>query len=321
MKNKTINILIILFIILFILSTIILLRQIYFKNHVNINCSNNSTNNPVKNSSIIPSVTENYSEEFRNSFKIEYDEKDNINFDTHYGIYNSTIVAFGDSITYGTGMPEGSNHWTDIISERFNLNLINSGIPGNTSSQGLARIQEDVLNFNPDYVIINFGMNDNYLKEKNTPNVPLQTFKNNLEEMIIKIRSIDAIPILVAPNKIIEGNRGDGNTGGNASYRYKRHPAIFYDDVGGANAQLKIYCDTMRDIAVEKHVYFIDMYSESDKYDLYHFLRSLENDTNDDGVHPHKLGAQIYGKVIGDFLNKLQIRTSKNKKFLKLYIK
>lgn len=79
----------------------------------------------------------------------------------------SKIVAFGDSITAGEGITAGADRWTDIIKNRFNLELINSGVSGNTSTQGLERIEKDVLIHKPDIVLINFGMNDKSMEERN----------------------------------------------------------------------------------------------------------------------------------------------------------
>ncbi len=54
----------------------------------------------------------------------------------------SKIVALGDNITAGEGIQAGYYNWTDIIKNRFNLELINSGVSGNTSTQGLERIEK-----------------------------------------------------------------------------------------------------------------------------------------------------------------------------------
>lgn len=246
----------------------------------------------------------------------DWNSKCDVNSDSRVDIYDmvlmskhlnesTTIVAFGDSITAGIGVPDGHKKWTDTIKERFVCNVINSGIGGNTSSQGLVRIKTDVLDHNPSIVIINFGMNDHYMIGDNVANVTLTVFKENLNSMVDQVKQINAIPILVTPNQIIEGDKGNGNMSGSASYYYKRHPANWYNAVGGANAQLKLYCDAIKEVAIENNVSFIDMNIESAKYDLYQFLRTLQNDVVDDGVHPHALGAEIYGKIIGDYLSTL----------------
>ena len=40
------------------------------------------------------------------------------------------------------------------------VNIINAGISGNTAEQGYARIERDVMKFQPDLVVVCFGLND-----------------------------------------------------------------------------------------------------------------------------------------------------------------
>ncbi len=218
-------------------------------------------------------------------------------------IKSAKVVALGDNITYGENFQTGNKLWTDLLKERFSLELTNAGVNGNTSTQGLERLKKDALEKNPDFVIINFGLNDHYFVDKNKENVPLDKFKSNLESMIKQIKEKKAIPILVAPNKVIEGNKGNGNMGGNANYYYKKHPANWYNEVGGANAQLKKYCDAIKEIAEKNKVGYVDMYAESEKQELYTMLRSKMNSNLEDGVNLSTEGAKLYAQVIGDYLD------------------
>ena len=218
-------------------------------------------------------------------------------------IKDATVVAFGDNVTYGENFPAGNKLWVDLLKERFNLDLTNAGINGNTSAQGLERLKKDVLDKNPDFVIINFGLNDHYFVEKNKENVPLDKFKSNLEAMVKQVKEKKAVPILVSPNKVIEGNKGNGNMGGNANYYYKKHPANWYTEVGGANAQLKKYCDVIKQVAESNEAGYIDMYSESEKQDLYTILRSKMNSNLEDGVNLSNEGAKLYAQFIGNYLD------------------
>lgn len=211
----------------------------------------------------------------------------------------SKIVAFGDSITAGEGIPVGADKWTDIIKNRFNLELINSGVSGNTSTQGLERIEKDVLIHNPDIVLINFGMNDKSMEERNKAKVDIRTFEENILTMIYKIRNIRAIPILITTNYIIEGNEN--------GYYYSRHDNDYYTEVGGAEIWLDKYIQKVREIAEAQKVDLIDVRRECEIHDRYKFLRSLENDSYADGVHPHTYGVLVYAKVIGDYLDEKYI--------------
>ncbi|HWQ75428.1 MAG TPA: SGNH/GDSL hydrolase family protein [Syntrophomonas sp.] len=71
----------------------------------------------------------------------------------------SKIVCLGDSITYGWPWgPEVS--WTTMLAGAIDAEVINRGIPGNTTSQMLARLKQAVLKHNPTHVIIMGGLND-----------------------------------------------------------------------------------------------------------------------------------------------------------------
>lgn len=69
------------------------------------------------------------------------------------------IVCLGDSITYGWPWgPEVS--WTTMLGNIIDGEVINRGIPGNTTSQMMERFDKAVLKTNPTHLIIMGGIND-----------------------------------------------------------------------------------------------------------------------------------------------------------------
>jgi acyl-CoA thioesterase-1 len=94
-----------------------------------------------------------------------------------------TIVCLGDSITAGTsatvpGKDDKSKSWPAFLQKKVNIPVINAGVAGNTSAQGLARVKRDVISKNPRIVIILLGANDYHQK------IPMATTKNNLQRII-----------------------------------------------------------------------------------------------------------------------------------------
>jgi acyl-CoA thioesterase I len=77
------------------------------------------------------------------------------------------IVCFGDSIT-GIYYHSGNKRaWPEMLKVALNrlypkadIKVINAGISGNTSAQGLVRMQKDVLAHKPHLVVVMYGMND-----------------------------------------------------------------------------------------------------------------------------------------------------------------
>ncbi len=105
-----------------------------------------------------------------------------------------SIIAFGDSITFGAGLSP-SLSYPARLSALLRKPVCNAGVNGNTTALGLARLDADVLRFEPVDVLILFGTNDCGLFGHS---VPLAAFRSNLEEMVRHIRSAGGTPILMS---------------------------------------------------------------------------------------------------------------------------
>lgn len=83
----------------------------------------------------------------------------------------TTIVAFGDSITFGYGVSKKCTYTRRLESflpqcyPSVNWKIENSGVNGDTTREALQRLQKDVLNYHPNIVFILFGSNDSCLLE------------------------------------------------------------------------------------------------------------------------------------------------------------
>lgn len=69
------------------------------------------------------------------------------------------IICFGDSLTYGTGAPRDKSYPAQL-SQLIGRPVINSGIPGDTTTKALQRLDRDVLSQSPRIVLITLGGND-----------------------------------------------------------------------------------------------------------------------------------------------------------------
>jgi lysophospholipase L1-like esterase len=103
-----------------------------------------------------------------------------------------TVVAFGDSLIEGVGATEG-NDFVSLLSKRTGKKIINAGTSGETTEQGLARIDE-ILDMKPDLVLVLFGGNDalrRISKQQTFQNLDsmLTIFKaNNVEVVLLGIQ-------------------------------------------------------------------------------------------------------------------------------------
>lgn len=99
-----------------------------------------------------------------------------------------TVVLFGDSITAGYG----TEAITPILQEKIQQllgeeaekwELINAGMPGDTTADGLKRLEKDVLAKHPTIVTIFFGANDT----NQARCITIEAFENNLISMLKRI--------------------------------------------------------------------------------------------------------------------------------------
>ncbi len=109
------------------------------------------------------------------------------------------MLAFGDSLTYGTGV-DSENSYPSLLGTLIGREVINAGIPGETTRQGLARLPGVMSQYNPDLVILIEGGND-FLRR-----LPRKETRENLHRMVELIKSGGAQVILVAvpePNLLL----------------------------------------------------------------------------------------------------------------------
>ncbi|MFP4350516.1 MAG: arylesterase [Thermodesulfobacteriota bacterium] len=101
----------------------------------------------------------------------------------------TTLIAFGDSLTYGTGAGPGRDYPTRL-SELLGLPVVNAGVPGDTTASALRRLAADVLTRSPRIVFITLGGND--LKN----GVSREAAFGNLREIIEGIQAEGALVVL-----------------------------------------------------------------------------------------------------------------------------
>lgn len=104
---------------------------------------------------------------------------------------DSVIVAFGDSLTQGVGVSISESYPSQLES-LLGVKVVNSGISGQTSQQGLVRIDAVLNQYMPDVIIICYGGND-VLQRKSKSELT-----NNLGQIIQAAKQKGIEVILVA---------------------------------------------------------------------------------------------------------------------------
>jgi acyl-CoA thioesterase-1 len=103
------------------------------------------------------------------------------------------ILAFGDSLTAGSGLAAGSGYPEKLqkaLDERgYNYRVINAGVGGDTTGGGVARVQS-AIRMKPEIVILELGGNDGLR------GIPIDVMRSNLDELVTEFKNAGAQVLL-----------------------------------------------------------------------------------------------------------------------------
>lgn len=116
----------------------------------------------------------------------------------------SAVVVLGDSLSYGTGANTGEDYPT-LLAKSTGWNIINAGIPGDTTAGGLERLPELLEEHQPKLLIVELGGND-LLHQ--TPQSEIMT---NLKNILTLAKAQGVKTILVAIPEISALKAAVGN--------------------------------------------------------------------------------------------------------------
>jgi acyl-CoA thioesterase-1 len=134
---------------------------------------------------------------------------------THYGEHSTPLIAFlGDSVTHGVfEVNEGVDGKFDLITDpeavyhaRLKrklqtifpcapITILNAGISGDNAQGGLARLDRDVLRYQPDLTVVCFGLNDSGRCEAG-----LDDYESGLRGIFKKLKAADVETVFLTPN-------------------------------------------------------------------------------------------------------------------------
>lgn len=113
---------------------------------------------------------------------------------------DDVIVAFGDSLTAGVGTSL-ENSYPSVLADLSGINVVNAGVSGETTSEGLVRLPEVLAEHNPSLLILLEGGND-ILQNQNSSRI-----QQNLERMV-QIAFDRGVPVVLigVPEKSLFSN-------------------------------------------------------------------------------------------------------------------
>jgi acyl-CoA thioesterase-1 len=113
---------------------------------------------------------------------------------------NDVVVAFGDSLTYGTGASEEESY-PAVLTQLISRQVVRAGVPGEVTARALQRLPLILDEHRPQLVIVCLGGNDMLRK------LDLAQTKANLHAMLetLKARGIAAVLVGVPRPALLAG--------------------------------------------------------------------------------------------------------------------
>jgi acyl-CoA thioesterase-1 len=107
---------------------------------------------------------------------------------------SDVILAFGDSLTFGTGAAE-SESYPEVLASLIKRNVVRAGVPGEVTGHGLQRLPSVLRTYKPKLVLLCLGGNDMLHKTDE------KSIVANLREMVQLIRQQGAAVVLLGVPK------------------------------------------------------------------------------------------------------------------------
>lgn len=196
------------------------------------------------------------------------------------------VIFFGDSITQAGVKPGG---YISIMQDKIkqgaapNFELIGSGIGGNKVYDLYLRLQEDVLDKNPDIVVVYIGVNDVWHKQSSQTGTDPDKFNAFYAAIIKKLQSAGIKVILCTPAVI--GERTD-----------------FTNSLDG---DLNRYSEMIRKLASEYGCGLVDIRKAFLAYNLANNPQNKESGIlTSDRVHLNQAGNQLLADLMFEGLSK-----------------
>ena len=204
------------------------------------------------------------------------------------------LLGFGDSTTAPRGALQVYLDCLkyDLTDLGRNVATVNAGVRGNTTQAARERFQQDVLDLEPDIVVIQFGINDAAVDVWKTPpatksRVAIETYQGNLEYFIKALQAQNCKVILMTPNPTRWTTKLKEMYG---------KPPYRPNDPNGFNVILQKYADCVRKVAQQKNVALVDVYAAFEAYGAGNGQQV--DDLLLDGMHPNRKGHRLVADML-----------------------
>ena len=184
-----------------------------------------------------------------------------------------TIACHGDSLTEGTDLDK-KDTWPALVENELKVEIINSGISGDTTGGLLSRFYNDVIRHRPEVVIILGGTNDLWW------DLGINTIQANIFAMACQAQHHNIVPVIGLPLPV---------------YLQAAQKQDMLEPAGGYENCVEKMSELIKALSASADK------SEVPCLDYYHAFFDKRGNVMgkyffEDGLHPNKLGHRLMAK-------------------------
>jgi lysophospholipase L1-like esterase len=193
-----------------------------------------------------------------------------------------TLVCHGDSLTEASDLDRQSI-WPSLVGRRIKINVLNSGIDGDTTAGLLSRFYHDVVRHGPDYVLIMGGTNDLWW------NLDMKLIQANIFTMTCQAEYHNIVPLVGLPlPMVVERARKQDFMAPQGGYQK-------------CVEKLAALAKTLTMLAQQNKIACLDFYQP-----FFNDTGAVqENYFLEDGLHPNENGHRLMAQKIAELLQGL----------------
>jgi len=193
------------------------------------------------------------------------------------------VVFLGDSITHQCLYTQYVEDFYYTRFPRIRIHFYNAGVGGDRAADALARFDEDVAAFKPRYVTILLGMNDGSYRDFDQ--ATFDTYQKGMSELLDRLAAIGATAIPMTPTMF------DARAA-----RLRGRPLEPRDTY--YNGVLAFYGAWLREVAQQRGLGFVDMYSPLNQLTLDQRKKDAEFTLIKDAIHPGEPGQVVMAAAL-----------------------
>jgi lysophospholipase L1-like esterase len=176
------------------------------------------------------------------------------------------------------------------LDQKCDIEIINKGIGGNTTTDLIGRVEIDVFSENPDMVILMIGTNDMVNSRKM---ISIENYSSNLNKLIQRLKENNIDVVSVSPPPV------------DSVYLFQRHARELFMEA--PNKKLEKISEILKEKALEKDLSFVDIFTRFSEmgipiHNQDKVIRNVFNSGSADGVHSTPVGYQLIAQEIFNVL-------------------